>query len=82
MPEKKSVVEKQDLSRFGKKDLHVGDKVVINAGKDREIVGLPNGVTVKVTEVRHGGAQFRVEKIMKGDEKPDRDYLIWANQID
>lgn len=78
MPKEKSVVEKQDLSRFGKKDLKKGDRVVINA----DVMGLGVGATVVVTEVRHGGAQFRVEKIMAKGEKPDRDYLVWANQID
>lgn len=79
MPEKESVVEKQDLSRFGKKKkIKKGDKVVINA----DVVGLGVGCNVEVTEVRHGGAQFRVVKLGGKTIPPERDFLIWANQID
>lgn len=77
MGDKKSVVEKKDLSRFGKKDLNAGDRVTLCV----DLVGLGKNATVKVTEKRYGGAQFRVEKIMVGDEKPARDWLVWANQI-
>lgn len=77
MAKEKSVVKEQDLSRFGKKDLTAGDEVTLCV----DLVGLGKNATVKVTEKRYGGAQFRVEKIMVGDEKPARDWLVWANQI-
>lgn len=76
MAGKKNAVVEQDLSRFGKKDCKKGDDVVINA----DVVGLGVGATVVITEVRFGGVQFRVEGT--GDYKSDRDFLVWAKQID
>jgi len=82
MTEKKSKAATPDLSRFGiNKKIKIGDEVKINAdrGMGEEIVGLPNGAVAVVTEVKSDGVMFRVEGV--GDNKTDRDFLVWANQI-
>ena len=79
MTDEKSKAATQDLSRFGlREEIEVGDKVEIDAGQDAEIVGLPNGSIVVVTEIKNDGVMFRVEPDVK---EPARDYLVWAKQI-
>lgn len=64
-----------DLSVFGKRNLAVGDETILVS----EPTGANKGDTVKIVEIKHGGAMFRV-KVVKG-LSTGRSFLVAANQL-